>query len=171
LLGRDLNPRPLGYEPTESGHQLPLETIRPAISLIFLPVVVSSGHPVLLPRVPKMSRGYGRTLRNGLSAAFLTCQLLPTVTPSAIAPLTLRHLHGEGLNSLTRRGGVCTAHIEDAEAGGDHREEVTGPPALTMPPDERVWLRSARQSSRRESRTRTTRVAGSGRLGLTRRSW
>jgi hypothetical protein len=35
LRGRDLNPRPLGYEPTESGHQLPLETIRPVISSCF----------------------------------------------------------------------------------------------------------------------------------------
>ena len=33
--------------------------------LIFLPVVVSSGHPVLLPRVPKMSRDYGRMRRDG----------------------------------------------------------------------------------------------------------
>jgi hypothetical protein len=32
LRGRDLNPRPLGYEPTESGHELPLETTPPAIS-------------------------------------------------------------------------------------------------------------------------------------------
>jgi hypothetical protein len=32
LRGRDLNPRPLGYEPNESGHESPLETIRPTLS-------------------------------------------------------------------------------------------------------------------------------------------
>ena len=78
MRGRDLNPRPLGYEPTESCHEWPLETISPAISSLFLPAVVSSGHPVRLPRVPKMSRDYCLTLRNGLSAAFLIRQLRTT---------------------------------------------------------------------------------------------
>ena len=32
LRGRNLNPRPLGYEPNESCHEWPLETIRPVIS-------------------------------------------------------------------------------------------------------------------------------------------
>jgi hypothetical protein len=35
LRGRDLNPRPLGYEPTESCHEWPLETIPPVISSCF----------------------------------------------------------------------------------------------------------------------------------------
>jgi hypothetical protein len=32
LRGAGFEPAPLGYEPTESGHELPLETTPPAIS-------------------------------------------------------------------------------------------------------------------------------------------